>query len=343
MAMLAAIRPDIKEIEMVDFLRAGMALVAVVAAATVSAPLAGGQDKYPSRPVKVVMPLPAGQSADVRARIIADQLSKIWGQQVVVENRPGGGLLVGVQAALSAPADGYTLLAAPASVYTILPVQRDKPPVDVNRDLVPVGMMSHEGFLIAVSSKLGVSTLGELIALANREPGKIVIGTSGAGTGPNLVARRLADLAKAPFTVLPYATGGTSAAIADIVGGRVHAVIDTLAGLKGTLDSGDLKAVAIMSSERAANAPDLPTAAETVLGLTGVGWIALVAPRGTPDGIVQQLSGDLRKALEAPEARTRLEQTGRLVRPMSPVEAMRFIEAEQALWWPFVKATAAAK
>jgi tripartite-type tricarboxylate transporter receptor subunit TctC len=331
------------EADMSRLFRIGATLAAAIAATSVGVQIASAEEKYPSRPVKIVMPLPAGTSADVRARIIADQLTRSWGQQVVVENRPGGGLLVGVQAALSAAADGYTLLAAPASVYTILPMQKDKPTIDVNRDLVPVGMISNEGFMIAVSSKLGVNTLAELIALANKEPSKIVIGTSGAGTGPNLVARRLAELSKTPFTVLPYATGGTSAAIADIVGGRVHAVIDTLAGLKGTLDSGDLKALAIMSGERLPNAPDLPTAAETVPGLTAVGWIALVAPKGTPDGIVQQLSGDLRKALEAPEARARLEQTGRLIRPMSPAEATRFIEAEQALWWPVVKAMAAAK
>jgi tripartite-type tricarboxylate transporter receptor subunit TctC len=189
--------------------------------------IAAAQDKYPSRPVKIIQTLPAGTSPDIRARIIAEQLTRMWGQQVVVENRPGGGGAIGVQAVLSAPADGYTLLAAATSTFTILPVQKDKPPIDVNSDLVPIGITSYEGLVIAVSPKLGVNTLGDLIALAKRDPHKIIIGTNAAGTLPHLAARLLVDLSKAPITVLPYATGGTNQAIADILGGRVHVVIES--------------------------------------------------------------------------------------------------------------------
>jgi tripartite-type tricarboxylate transporter receptor subunit TctC len=298
------------------------------------------QDKFPSRPVKIIVSLPAGAGPDIRARIIAEHLTKTWGRQVVVENRPGAGGLTGVQALLSAPSDGHTLLVAPASTFTILPAQKSKMPMDVNQDLVPIGLMGNEGLLVAVSPKLGIGTLAELIALAKKEPGKIIIGTNPAGTLPHMAARLLVDLSKAPMTVLPYATGGTNEAFRDILGGRIHAIVDGRPGLKGALASNDLKALAVMSDERHLNAPDLPTASETVPGLTAMGWQALVAPKGTPEPILRQLADDLRETLQAPDVRTRLGHTGTPFRPMFLAELAKFIEAEQRLWWPIVTQSA---
>jgi tripartite-type tricarboxylate transporter receptor subunit TctC len=299
--------------------------------------LAMAQEKYPSRPVKIINPLPAGSSPDVRIRIVAEQLTKMWGQQVVVENRPGGGGLIGVQAVLAAAPDGYTLLAPGGSTFTILPAQKDKLPVDVNRDLIPIGLTGKDGFLLAVSPKLGVNSLAELIALAKKDPHTIVIGTNSAGTQPHLAGRLFVELSKAPITVLPYATGGTNEAIKDILGGRVHAVIETRTGLKGALDSGDLKALATMSSERNQKFPDVPAAAETVPGLTAVGWQALVAPKGTPEAIIAQLREDLLRALQDPHLQAHFEQMGTPFQPMPATDVFRFIEAEQKLWWPIVK------
>ena len=198
-----------------------------------SCSLALAQDKYPSRPVRIILSLPAGSSPDVRVRVVADQLTKRWGQQVVVENRPGGGGLIGAQAVLAAVPDGYTLLAAPGSTFQILPAQKDKLPIDVNRDLVPIGLTAIEGLMLAVSPKLGVNSLAELITLAKKAPHTIVIGTNPAGTLPHLAARLLVERSKAPFTVLPYSTGGTNEAIRDILGGRVHAVIEFLGWSQG--------------------------------------------------------------------------------------------------------------
>jgi tripartite-type tricarboxylate transporter receptor subunit TctC len=284
-----------------------------------------------------VVSLPAGAGPDIRARIVAEHLTKTWGQQVVVENRPGGGGLIGVQALLSAPADGHTLLVAVASTFTILPAQKGKMPVDVNRDLIPIGLLGNEGLLIAVPPRLGVGTLAELIALAKKEPEKIIVGTNPAGTLPHLAAGLMVKLSQAPMTVLPYATGGANEAIRDILGGRIHAVVEGRPGLKGALASGDLKALAVLAHERQSDAPDLPTAAETVPGLTAIGWQVLVAPKGTPEGIVRQLVGDLRRTLEAPDVSKRLGHTGTPFRPMFAAELASFIETEQKLWWPIVK------
>jgi tripartite-type tricarboxylate transporter receptor subunit TctC len=308
-----------------------------IAVGLIGSNLATAQDKYPSRPVKIIHSLPTGSSPDVRIRFIAERLTKMWGQQVVVENRPGAGGLIGVQAVLAAAPDGYTLLDAPISTFVILPAQKDKLPVDVNRDLVPIGLTGKGGLLLAVSPRLGVNSLAELIALANKDPHTIVIGTNPAGSLPHLAARLLVERSKAPFTVLPYSTGGTNEAIRDILGGRVHAVIESLTALKGALDSGDLKALAIMSSERHEKFPDLPAAAETVPGLTAVGWQALVAPKGTPETIIDQLRRDLFKALQDPHLQTRIEQTGIPFQPIPATDLIRLIEADQKLWWPIVK------
>src|SRR5262249_44371824 len=195
---------------------------------------------------------------------------------------------------------------------------------------VPTGLTGKGGFLVAVSPKLGVDSLAELIALAKKDPHTIVIGTNPAGTLPHLAARLLVELSKAPFTVLPYATGGTNEAIRDILGGRVHAVIEGRGGLKGAIDSGDLKALPIMSREGHQNFPALPTAAETVPGLTAAGFSALVAPKGTPEAIIDQLREDLRKALENAHLQARVAQIGATpFRPMPATDLIRLIEADQ--------------
>jgi tripartite-type tricarboxylate transporter receptor subunit TctC len=292
---------------------------------------------YPTRPVRIVVSLPVGSAPDIRARILADQLTRIWGQQVVAENRPGGGGGIAVQAVISASQDGYTLLYGAASTFTVLPAQRDKLTFDVNRDLIPIGLTGNEGMVLAVSPKLGISTLGELIALSKGRPYKLIIGTNPAGSLPHLAARMFVSLAQAPMTVVP-STGGTNEAIREIMGGREHAVIEALQGLRGALDAGDLKALAIMTPARVPTVPDMPTAAETVPGLIAVGWTALFAPKGTPQPIVQQLSADLRKVQEDPNVRARLETTGATpFQAIFTADLARFIESEQKLWWPIVK------
>src|SRR4029077_15497401 len=174
------------------------------------------QDTYPSRPVRIILTLPAGSAPDVRLRVIGNQLTTIWGRQVVIENRPGGAGSLGVQALLAAPADGHTLLATVGSVFTVLPMQPNKVSFDVNRDLIPVALTSNEGMVFAVSPKLGVNNLAEFIALARAQPEKLAIGTNPWGSLPPLAARLFVKLAEAPGTVVPYSTGGTHEAIREI-------------------------------------------------------------------------------------------------------------------------------
>jgi tripartite-type tricarboxylate transporter receptor subunit TctC len=293
---------------------------------------------YPTRPVRIIVPLPPGSAPDIQARIYAEQLGKLWGAGAIVVNRAGGGGAIGTQALLSAPPDGHTLLYAVSSIFVVLPAQRDRPSFDVNRDLIPIGLTSNQGFVLAASSKLGINTLGELITLAKKEPYKLIIGTNPAGSLPHLAALLFVQTSHAPLTVVP-SYGGTNDAIREIMGGRVHVVIEGLPALRGALDAGDLKALAIMSHERTPAAPDIPIAAETVPGLFAFGWGALVAAKGTPPAVVEQLTEDLRKVVDDRETHERLERIGLPpFRPTFGADLARFIEVEQKLWWPIVKA-----
>jgi tripartite-type tricarboxylate transporter receptor subunit TctC len=322
---------------------AAVAMAALIPVPAMVALPAEAQEAFPSRPVKLLVSLPAGSAPDIRARIIAEHLTRTWNQQVVVENKPGGGGSIAVQSLLGAAADGHTLLVAPASTFTILPAQKAKLGFDVNADLIPIGLISNEAMLIAASPKLGVTNLADLITLAGKEPHKIIIGTNPVGTLPFLAAKLLVESSKAPMTVLPYASGGTNEAMRDLIGGRIHVVIEGRPGLRGALDAGDLKALAIMSGERHPSIPSLPTAGETVPGLIAMGWQVLVAPKGTPESAVKRLAADLRNGLGASALRARLEQVGMPFRPLFSVELVRFIQGEQKFWWPLVKASASSQ
>ncbi|MBX9775472.1 MAG: tripartite tricarboxylate transporter substrate binding protein [Xanthobacteraceae bacterium] len=292
---------------------------------------------YPTRPVKIIVPLPAGSAPDVRHRLIAQALTQLWGQQVIIENRPGGGGIIGTRAMLGEQPDGYTLLAALASIYMILPAQNDKLPFDVNKDMIPIGLTAYEGLVMTCSPKLGVSTLADFLTLAKKMPDKLVIGTNPAGSLPHITAKLLVDVTKTAIAVVPYSTGGTSDAIRDILGGRVHAVIDGWASLRGAIESKDLTPLAIMSPKPAAILPNLPVASATVPGFTSIGWQTLTARRGTPDPVMRILGDSLRKVLADPQLQKRLEETGPEFQPLYDAELLKFIEAEQKFWLPLAK------
>ena len=190
---------------------------------------------------------------------------------------------------------------------------------------------------MACSPKLGVRSLAEFIALAKKTPDKLVIGTNPAGSLPHITAKLFVDLTKTAITVVPYATGGTADAIRDILGGRVHAVIDGWASLRGGIESKDLTPLAIMSPNPTATLPELPTAAATVPGFVSIGWQALTVRRGTPEPIVRFVTDSLRKVLENPQLQKRLQETGPEFQPLFGTELTRFIESEQKFWLPLAK------
>lgn len=296
------------------------------------------QDSYPARSIKVISTDPSGTGVDILTRVYTDRLSAVLKQQFVVENKAGGIGLLAAKAAIGAPADGYTLLAAAASTFTIMPVRHEKDGLDITRSLVPIGLLGQLPQLIAVSPKTGINSLKELIETARKEPERLLCGTNGSGTFPHLTAKRFVDAAQAPITVVPYAAGGTNEVTRDILGGRVQMVVTGLSPILGLVQSGDLKPLAIATEKRMAKYPDLPTISETIPDFTAVGWSVLAAPAGTPVHVLQLLHRTMSDIASEAAVRSRLEEMGTFPLSMNMGETRAFIEAEQRIWHPIVKA-----
>lgn len=294
---------------------------------------------YPSRPIRVLVTDPAGAAVDIVTRIFAERLQGTLGQPFVIENRPGGTGLIAAQATASAPPDGYTLFAAAASTFTVMPVQNQKANINLDRELTPVGFFGQLPQIIAGPSSLRAGSLAELIDQARRDPGTINCGTNGSGTLPHFTAKKFVEDAKAPITVVPYAAGGTSAVMADILGGRIQLVVSSLSALQGLVRSGDLKVLGVATPERLRNYPDWPTVAETVPGFSAVGWSAMFAPAQTPTPVLEELNQAMRAIANEPAIIQRLEELGTYPKPMTLTEVISFVQSEQRLWWPIVKAT----
>jgi tripartite-type tricarboxylate transporter receptor subunit TctC len=190
---------------------------------------------------------------------------------------------------------------------------------------------------LAVPPSLGITGFPQFVALAKAKPHQIVIGTNGAGSLPNFAGRALAEKGNIPVTVVPYGQGGTVAAISDIMGGRVHATIEAISGLRGQLDSRDLQLIGVMSAQRDPEYPEVPTIAESVPGLTALGFMSLAAPVGTPVAVVRGLNDALNRALALPKVKQRFAELSAPIKIMTPAETKSLIEGEEKLWWPLVR------
>ena len=287
---------------------------------------------YPSRPVKIIAPTGPGNAPDVIARVVSDQLSRLWGQQVVVENRPGASGAIAVRAAAAAVPDGYTLYFAISSNFVSLPILQPSLQHDVGRDFVPIGFVGEQPMVIAISPSLRVNSLSELVALSKKRQGEINCAVLQRLTLPHLAVELLRSASGADLTVVNYPA--TSAGLNDLLGGRVQVIIDGMAPLAGMMKAGSVTTLATMSTQRLPNFPDLPTVSETLPGVRAIGWLALMGPPGTPDMIVRNVSEKLGVALGQPDLKQRFEDLATFVRPMSPTELSDFIRGEQELWKP---------
>jgi tripartite-type tricarboxylate transporter receptor subunit TctC len=290
-------------------------------------------DDYPSKPVKIIMPSAAGNGPDVIGRIVAEHLTQLWGQQTLVINRPGAGGLLAAQAAVSAQPDGYTLLQAISSTLLILPALQ-KLPFDLERDLVPVGLVGEQPFVVAVAPSRGIKTLSELIALAQKRPAEIMYGAANRGSMPHLAGELFRTRAGIDVTFVPYPS--TSQTLHDIMGGQIAMIVESVSALAGSIEGGSLTPLAVTSAKRLPELPDLPTVSEVIPRFGAAGWFALMAPAGTPDLIVQKLNRDLRTVLLQPDVQKQFAKLGTYGRGLSPTETGEFIHAERQLWKPIV-------
>jgi tripartite-type tricarboxylate transporter receptor subunit TctC len=326
------------EEDMPRFCKASTTIAAMLLAASLLPTTAAAQGDYPAKPIRIVLPIPPGTALDIVTRVVAEHMTSSLGQQILVEPRPGAGGLLAAQAVGTAPADGYTLLGGASGIFTILPAQKDQLPIDMGRDFTHVGMIVGRGVMfLAVPPKLGIKSFPEFAALAKSKPGEIVIGTNGAGTLPHYAGLLLQRKGGLPITLVPYNQGGTPAAVADIMGGRVHATIEAVFGIRGPLQSSDLQLIGAMSAERDPDFSAVPTVAETLPGLSAVGFMSLAAPAKTPESIVRRLNESLNQALATPAVKQRFAELGVPISIVSATQATAFVNQQRAIWLPLVK------
>jgi len=298
---------------------------------------AGAQAQtYPAKTVTMIADAAPGASPDVAARIVADALSKLWGQQAAVVNHPGANGSIAARAAADAPPDGYTLFVPVSSSFLALPTVAPNLPLKLPRDFVPIGFVASQPMFVGVSPSLGVSSLPELIALAKKQPGSITIAVTGVGRMTHLTGELLQAKADIKLQPVPY-NRGPAAAVSDVAAGRVSMIIEGYSGMIGAVKAGQVKLMAVASPERLAEFPDLPTVAETIPGFAAAGWLVVVAPLGTPTSIVAKVGADLGTVLNEPDVKKNLATTGSYARTMSAAEVQAFVANEQATWLPILE------
>lgn len=317
-------------------------LLSAFAATLILSSGAQAQSDYPNKPVKIIVDSAPGSATDTASRLMAERLGVVWGQQPVVDNRPGAGGSLAVRAAMQAPPDGYTLYVGAASTFTALkgaPGVAPNLPIELPRDFAPIGFITQQPMFIAVSPKIGVKSLQDLIAMAKQKPGDLSYATTGRGRITHLTMELLQERAGIKLQMIPY-SGGPTAAMADVGTGRVAIVIEGYAGLAGGLNSKLIDGVAVASVSRLDDFKDLPTVAETIPGFIAGGWNVLLAPVGTPDAIIQKASADLRKAMDDAELKTKLAALGAYVLSMTPAEVTAFAQDQQRTWRPIAEKVA---
>ena len=309
---------------------AGLALAAMLAVL----PQADAQD-YPSRPVKIIVPFPAGGTADVMPRVIGEWLSRKWGQPVVVENRTGAAGNIGAEAVAKAEPDGYTLLSAPP------------PPLVINQNLypklgfdpsefVPIVIMGRVPNALVVNPKLPLNSVAEVIAYAKANPGKLTSATQGNGTTSHLTSELLQMMADVKFQHVPYR--GSAPALTDLVAGSVDLMFDNLGVSLPLVKGGQLKLLGVATPKRMASLPDVPTIAETLPGFESAAWFAIVAPPKTPQAVVDKINADVNDALRQSDIVQRLTQLSAEPIGGTPQATAAYMREEIERWHKVIKA-----
>lgn len=307
-------------------IRAG-ALAALAALALTGKVAAQGA--YPNKPIKLIVPFAPGGSTDLVARLMAENMGKSMGQQVVVENQGGGGTIIGTQAAIKSPADGYTLLLG-STTLAINPGLRNDLPYDTLKDLQPVSKLSRIPYVLVANPKVGATSLKELIDKAKARPGSINVGSPGVGSGGHLASELFEMTAGVDFEHVPYK--GTGPAITDLLGGQIDVMFGTILSVMPHIQSGKLVPLAVSIPERSASLPNVPTVAEIVPGYEASSWNSLLVPAGTPAPVVERLNAEIRKALQNPAVTKALEQDGAQPNPTTPDEFRAYLTAEIEKW-----------
>jgi tripartite-type tricarboxylate transporter receptor subunit TctC len=309
-------------------------LVASAAALPVMSRVASAQ-AYPSRPVRLLVGFAPGGGTDVMARLLQPGLSERLGQQIVIENRPGGGTNIATEAVLNAAPDGYTLLAASlanagnATLY-------DNLKFNFLGDSTPIAGIALDPFVLEVTPSLPVRTIPELIAYAKAHPGKVNMGSGGIGSGNQLTGEMFKMMAGIDLVHVPYR--GAGPAMVDLMGGQVQVMFNTMSASLQHVRAGKLRALGVATKTRQAALPDVPTVAEFVPGFEASFWTGIAAPKGMPSEIVDKLNKTVNAALEDPQVKTRFAEWGATALAGSPADFAKFVADETEKWGKVIRA-----
>jgi tripartite-type tricarboxylate transporter receptor subunit TctC len=292
--------------------------VRVAAALVLLAPFAALAQTYPSRPITIVVGYTPGAVSDLAARTVADGLTTAWGQNVIVENRPGSGSNIAAGYAARMPADGYTLMVGTDATMTSNVYLYKHTPYDPVKDFVPIINAGANIICLAVNSELPIKTVADVIAYAKANPGKLSYGSSGAGSPHHLAGELLHQKAGIDIVHVPYKGGG--AAVNDLLGGHIGMAFLSLSAAVPQLSSGKIRIVAMVEKTRYAAMPDIPTIGETVPGFEMSSWVGFLAPAGTPQPIVKKLNEAIAKILTGENVKAKLAKLGLVVQAGPPEE-----------------------
>ena len=286
---------------------------------------------YPIRPIRAVVPLAPGGGTDTVGRLVMSKLGELLGQQIVVDNRGGGGGTVGTDLVAKAAPDGYTILMGSITTNAVNPVLYKKLPYDHIRDFAAISMIGTVPNALVVHTSVAAKTMKEFIALAKASPGKVAYGSSGIGSAPHLSMELIKSMAGITMTHVPYK--GAGAAVADVLGGQIQALCSSLAGLLPHIKSGRVRALGVTTSGRNPQLPDVPTIAESALpGYEVLIWYALFAPARTPSAVIARLNAETVKALNSADLKDRLTQQGLDVASSTPEALAAYVKSETAKW-----------
>lgn len=317
--------------------RGPRAAAAVLTALALLPEIACGQ-AYPSRPIRIIALSSPASGPDIVGRLIGQTMTEAWGQQVVVDTRPGATGIIGAEIGAKATPDGHTLVIITAQ-QAIVSAMYPKLPYHLQKSFAPITLMAAAPFILAVNPAVPATSVPELVAYAKARPGQLRYGSGGNGSPPHLSMEIFRSLTGIDVVHVPYK--GVTPAMFDAIAGQVHMLISIIPAILPAVKSGKLRALAVSSAKRTPFAPDLPTIAETVPGYEFIGWYSLVAPAQTPAPILDKLNAHLVQALKTPQIRERFEALGAEVRGTTRAEAARFIDGEMEKMGAAVKASGA--
>jgi tripartite-type tricarboxylate transporter receptor subunit TctC len=317
-----------------------MARALIGAALAAGAAAAAAAEPYPGRPIRLVVPYPAGGSNDILARLLAQKLSDALGVTVVVDNRGGASGMIGADIVAKAAANGYTLLLGGTSSLSILPHMYAGLPYNAARDFAPVGLLAVSPNILIAHPSIPVSNVKDLVALAKARPGQLNFALPGLGTQAHIAAEWFRSMARVDIVMVPYK--GAAPALVDLLGGQVQLCFVGISSTPQLIRDGKVKALAVTSAKRTPLMPEMPTIAESGLpGFDVDNWYGVVAPTGTPASVIARLNDEMTKILGTPDMKKRFAELGAEALSSTPAQLRDYMRLELAKWGRLVRATGA--